>query len=100
MQLKEALGEWGPALSLSSLYNFYKKYKVEKNAENKVRTEIRNLYKRLTSGNGATIHDNLNLYSAMMTAFYLYKEGEEDNDESLIKIANKEYDKLLQRARR
>lgn len=100
MKLNEALGEWGPALSLKSLYELYKKYKNEKNAENKVKTEIRDLYKRLTSGNGRTVHDNLNLYSAMMSAFSLYKEGVNDGDNNIMDIASREYNKLLQKVRR
>ena len=100
MKLQEALGEWGPALSLKSLYDLYKKYKSERTAENKVKTEIRDLYQRVSAGNGATVHDNLNLYSAMMTAFSLYKEGMDEGDDAIINIATREYEKLLQKIRR
>lgn len=91
--LNEAGYEVGPATNLENLARYASKKGIRWAEQ-----EIRTLVKRMTSGNGRTVHDNMNDMSALIGALRLYMD--DDIDIKMKERLKTSYQEVLRRIRR
>lgn len=93
--LKEGY-EFGPAVSIELLAKAAQKIPNSK-VDDWAKRHIRTLLSNMGSGSGATVHDKMNDIHAMFCAFSLYIDP--TSSKKIKDMAEKEYEKILQRKR-